>query len=200
VLLIALMVTDAYVGQWSWALYFALICSLGSVLGGIAGYAIGYYGGRPVLVRFVAPERITYVEQAFDRYGVWAVAVAGFTPVPYKVFTIAAGAFRFNVPRFVLASAVSRSLRFFAVASVMALLGVPGQQWLEANLVLFTVAVVLLLALAVFVLHRWAARRRRARAKALEAVYGTTSPGGQVQIEPDNEPGTQSSERRPSET
>ena len=122
-LLIALCLLPAHAGTWSWAMAAAAICSAASVGGGLFGYAIGRYGGRPLLKRLISAEKIAYVEHVFGRYDVWAVGVAGFTPIPYKVFTIASGAFRLNVPRFLLASAISRSARFFSVAALCVLFG-----------------------------------------------------------------------------
>jgi len=95
----------------------ALICSVGSVLGGMFGYLIGWVGGRPLLHKFFSESKIQVVKSAFEKYEVWAIAVAGFTPIPYKVFTLSAGAFEIPFKPFALVSAVSRSARFFLVAA-----------------------------------------------------------------------------------
>jgi len=95
----------------------ALICSVGSVLGGMFGYLIGWVGGRPLLHKFFSDSKIQVVKSAFEKYEVWAIAVAGFTPIPYKVFTLSAGAFEIPFKPFALVSAVSRSARFFLVAA-----------------------------------------------------------------------------------
>ena len=107
VLLIALGVTRPEM-----AVYFGLVCSLGSVLGGGAGYAIGYWGGYPVLRKLFDHEKVAAVQRLYDRYNAWATGIAGLTPIPYKVFTIGGGAFRIDFKVFMLASAVARSLRF----------------------------------------------------------------------------------------
>ena len=96
VLLIALCMANSPMSFW-----YALICSLGSTLGGMLGYGIGRIGGRPLLERWVRAERINLVQRYYQRWDVWAVAVAGFTPIPYKVFTISAGAFLLNFVRFI---------------------------------------------------------------------------------------------------
>jgi hypothetical protein len=93
--------------------WYALICSLGSTLGGMLGYGIGRIGGRPLLERWVRAERIQLVERHYQRWDVWAVAVAGFTPIPYKVFTISAGAFLLDFLRFVIASILTVHLPLF---------------------------------------------------------------------------------------
>ena len=101
----------------------ALICAVGSVLGGMFGYLIGWVGGRPLLHRLFSESKIQVVKRAFEKYEVWAIAVAGFTPVPYKVFTLSAGTFEIPFKPFALVSAVSRSARFFLVAGAIYLWG-----------------------------------------------------------------------------
>ncbi|MCD6487428.1 MAG: DedA family protein [Syntrophobacterales bacterium] len=98
---------------------YALICSLGSVSGGVVGYEIGYRFMD--LIGFRIVDFYGFIEQyyavgdLYNRYNAWAVGIAGFTPIPYKVFTISAGAFKINFVIFLIASAVSRSARFFLV-------------------------------------------------------------------------------------
>jgi membrane protein YqaA with SNARE-associated domain len=122
------------------ALRFALICTVGSVLGGVAGYAIGWGFwegvGRRILID-------TYgFEDAFERVGEMyrqnaflAVFTAAFTPIPYKVFTIAAGVFHDSVslPTLVLASIVGRGARFFLVAGLIARFGAPATRFIDAH-------------------------------------------------------------------
>lgn len=104
-------------------LYYAGITSIASTLGGMFGYFIGIRAGRPLLSRFVRKENIYKIEDMFARYGGWAVAVAGFTPIPYKVFTIASGVFRMNIATFFIAALLSRSARFFLESVVIMALG-----------------------------------------------------------------------------
>lgn len=110
---------------------FAFYTSLASIIGGMIGYFIGYS-----LWALVDSFFFNYVpgftESLFDRvmsnyheYGFWYVFAAGFTPIPYKVFTIASGVFKLNFFLFFLASTISRSLRFFAVAALFRRFG-PG--------------------------------------------------------------------------
>lgn len=103
---------------------FALICSLASVLGGIAGYMIGYFLWDGVS-HFFFQHIPGFTEDGFQKVlshyndsGFWYVFLAGFTPIPYKIFTIASGVFKLNFLLFVVASTISRSLRFFAVAAL----------------------------------------------------------------------------------
>ena len=93
-----------------------LVCTIGSVAGAIAGWLIGRWGGRPILDKLFQPEKVQQVERLYDRYGVSAVLIAAFTPIPYKVFTIASGVFRLNIFGFIVASVIGRGARFFLVA------------------------------------------------------------------------------------
>ncbi len=98
----------------------ALITTAGSVLGGLAGYAIGYgfmaSAGQWILDVYNFHAQFEKIRDLYLEYDIWAVAIAGFTPIPYKIFTIAAGAFDMDVWRFTLASLVSRGARFFLLA------------------------------------------------------------------------------------
>ena len=127
------------------AFYLALICSLGSILGGVLGYFIGWVGGRPLLHRLFSEAKIAVVKRAFEKYEVWAIAVAGFTPIPYKVFTLSAGTFEIPFRPFVLASALSRSARFFLVAACIYFFGEPVKAILEKYFNWFTLVFMVLL-------------------------------------------------------
>ena len=108
---------------------FAAAATGASVLGGILGYGIGALVWLSVsgfffdVIPGVTPEAFATVQGYYDRWGFWAVFAAGLTPVPYKVFTISAGVFGINFPIFVLASVLSRGLRFFLVAGLIHLYG-----------------------------------------------------------------------------
>jgi membrane protein YqaA with SNARE-associated domain len=105
------------------AFYFALLTTLTSVAGGLLGYAIGYFAFdalQPWLQESrYWPAYLTAVDW-FGRWGFWAVFIAGFSPIPYKVFTIAAGALSMALLPFAAASFIGRGLRFFLVAGLMA--------------------------------------------------------------------------------
>ena len=113
------------------SLKYALICSAGSVLGGCFGYLIGWQFMASVGTRIVdfygLTPKVEYIEVLYNKYDAWAVGIAGFTPIHYKVFTIAAGAFKINFSVFVVASLVSRSARFFLVGGLIYIFG-PGIQ------------------------------------------------------------------------
>lgn len=102
---------------------FALICTVASVIGGLIGYGIGSFAlevAMGLIERFGYQEKFQHVTSLFEQYGFWIVLVAGFTPIPYKVFTVAAGASGMMLLPFVLGSLVGRGLRFFMVAGLMA--------------------------------------------------------------------------------
>ncbi|MBW2622898.1 MAG: DedA family protein [Deltaproteobacteria bacterium] len=132
------------------AFLFALVCAIGSVLGGGLGYLIGLKGGRPFLKRWFKPEKVRLVENYYHRWDVWAVGVAGFTPIPYKVFTISAGVFNLNFPRFMVTSIVSRSARFFLVATLFFFFGERIRDLFEQYFALLTVAFFALLFLGFY--------------------------------------------------
>jgi membrane protein YqaA with SNARE-associated domain len=111
------------IGKPGRAFRFALVCSLGSVMGGALGYLLGYqfYAlvGQPVIDFYAATDQYERVRELFETWNAVAVAVAGFTPIPFKVFTIAAGAFQVHFLTFMLAAAASRSARFFLVSGLI---------------------------------------------------------------------------------
>lgn len=126
---------------WWWLA--ASLCTLGSVLGGIFGYFIGKLAfesvGRPLLSFLGREDGIATFQQFFEQFGWQIVFVAGFTPVPYKVFTIASGMFEVALPVFIAASIVSRGARFFLVAIVIALLGPIAKPLIEKYFGWFTI-------------------------------------------------------------
>jgi membrane protein YqaA with SNARE-associated domain len=101
---------------------FATIATVFSVLGGVAGYAIGVVSFEiiePWLAESHYWPAYETSREWFDRYGVWVIFVAGFSPIPYKVFTIAAGVAALNLPLFIVASIIGRGARFFLVSSLI---------------------------------------------------------------------------------
>ena len=122
--------------------YYAFISSIGSVLGGIAGYGIGLFLmdliGVPILHFYGLETKYEVVQALFQKYDAWAVAIAGFTPIPYKLFTIASGAFDISFGVFVIASVLSRSARFFLVATLIYFFGQPIKEFIEKYFNLLT--------------------------------------------------------------
>lgn len=138
------------------ALRYALVCSAGSVLGGIAGYGIGWLVWvevRGFFFTYIFSEEVFQrVAGLYDRWAFWAVFTAGFTPIPYKVFTIAAGVFEVSFPIFVVASALSRSARFILVAALLKRFGPPVKVFIDKHFNWLSLLFVVLLIGGFFVL------------------------------------------------
>lgn len=139
------------------ALVLALVTTIGSVAGGVFGYALGRYGGRPLLLRLFGEEKVAGVQALYRKYDVWAVFFAAFTPIPYKVFTVSAGVFALDFKRFIIASILGRAGRFFLVGAALALFGDQVQYYLT-NYFELAVTALALLALAGFVALRFVGR------------------------------------------
>ena len=137
------------VGRPDKALRFAFYTSLFSVLGGILGYAIGMFFmdtvGFRILEFYGVMDNYETIKQLYQKHDAWAVAIAGFTPLPYKVFTIAAGAFDINLLIFVLASAFSRSARFFIEAGLVWKFGPSIKDFIDKYFNLLSIAFVVCL-------------------------------------------------------
>jgi membrane protein YqaA with SNARE-associated domain len=146
VLLIALGVARPNRAYW-----YAFVCTVASVLGGALGYMIGWGFWHAVDQWFFAyvpgfkPEVFARVQGYYTEWGFVAVMIAGFTPIPYKVFTIASGVFAMNLPLFMLASSLSRGARFFIEGGLIARYGARMRDILERNFNLMTALFVVLL-------------------------------------------------------
>jgi len=125
-------------GARSKAIRFALVCSVASIVGGIAGYGIGYFSWWSGAEAYSAVALFFFnhipgfseqvflnIQEKYEIYNFLIVFTAGFTPIPFKIITISAGAFSVNFPMFLLASTVSRSARFFLVALLIRKFGEP---------------------------------------------------------------------------
>lgn len=121
------------------AFYFALVCTIASVLGGLAGYAIGYFlyetAGRWILDLYGGAEG-WYEKMAalFHEYGAWIILVKGLTPFPFKILTIFSGMVKFSLPLFVITSIIARGGRFFLVAGLLYVYGEKVRGFLEKHL------------------------------------------------------------------
>lgn len=117
--------------------YLALLTTIASVVGGVAGYAIGWFALdliEPLLVSSGYWDGYVRATEWFMRWGFLAVLAAGFSPIPYKVFTIAAGALHMLLPVFVLASFLGRGARFFLVAGILIWGGEPMERRLRQHI------------------------------------------------------------------
>lgn len=148
-------------GEPKQAYRFAFYCSLASVLGGMLGYALGLLVWDAGLDQFCFdyvpgfnPERFDKISELYGDYNFWIVFTAGFSPLPYKVFTIAAGVCHadVNFGMFMLASAISRSARFYLEAFLLRKYGDPVQVFIEKRLGLLSLLFCIILASGFFAL------------------------------------------------
>lgn len=127
----------------------AMVCTVGSVLGGLAGYGIGALlfdtVGQPVLEFYGYAEKFGAFQGLYNEWGAWIVFTAGLSPIPYKVFTIASGVTDLNLTVFIIASVLSRGLRFFLVAALFWKYGEPVRGFIERYLGLLTLLFCVLL-------------------------------------------------------
>ncbi|MEG2311981.1 YqaA family protein [Brevundimonas sp.] len=124
------------------AYFYATVCTVASVLGGVLGYAIGYFlepVGMAILSTLGKADTFEASKELFQKYGAWVIVVKGATPIPYKLITISAGVFQFNLALFFILSVLTRSARFFLVAFVLRRWGPPMLKIVERRLALFTV-------------------------------------------------------------
>lgn len=139
VLLIALAL-----GKPAKAFRFAIICSAGSIAGALVGYALGYYAWISADGSFTSFAQFFFnnipgftelvyfrIKDLFDQWNFWVIFTAGFTPIPYKVFTITSGVFQMNLFMFILASTISRSARFLLVAGLIWKYGPPIKGFID---------------------------------------------------------------------
>lgn len=128
---------------------YAVVCTLASIAGALLGYAIGMFlyeqAAVPILEFYGYLDKFERFREIFNAWGWWFVMIAGLTPFPYKVITIASGAAGLSLPIFVVASIVSRGLRFFIVSALLYFFGPPIRDFIERRLgLLFTLFMILL--------------------------------------------------------
>jgi membrane protein YqaA with SNARE-associated domain len=130
------------IAQRNRAFLFAIIATIGSVLGGALGYAIGFYLldklATPIINFYHYHTAFAAFQHKFAQYGVWVILIKGLTPIPYKIVTIAAGAAAFNFPLFIGASILTRGARFFLLAVLLRQFGPPVRVFIEKRLGLVT--------------------------------------------------------------
>lgn len=125
---------------------YAAVATAASVLGGFLGYAIGFYAfdaiGMPLLRFYGVTGQYDALHHLYDQWGAWLILIKGATPIPYKLVTIASGAFHFDLLIFAICSLISRGVRFFLVAGLLWRFGEPIRDFIEKRLTLvFAVSV-----------------------------------------------------------
>ena len=136
---------------------FALITTLASIIGGIAGYFLGYFAFdawlAPLIESYGYTEKLNTAMGWFEQYGIWVIFIAGFSPIPYKIFTISAGVLQMAFLPFLLASAVGRGARFYMVAGLMRFGGAKMEAKLRQYIEVLGWAVVALAVIAYLLLR-----------------------------------------------
>lgn len=135
---------------------YALICTIASVLGGVLGYAIGYFLQEFGLWLMAATGHAGGLEQFqcwYGKYGVWVILAKGLTPIPYKLVTIASGLAAFSFPIFIAASAATRGARFFLVAFIIKKFGPTLLPVVERRLALFAGILIALIVIGLTASH-----------------------------------------------
>lgn len=152
------MLIPMILAQRAKAWLYATIATVSSVLGGLAGYAIGYfifeYIGEPILAFYGYGAKFAQAKQMFIDWGVWILIAKGWTPFPYKILTISAGAFHMPLLPFIVASIVARAMRFYLVAALLYWFGEPIRDFIEKRLSVVT-SVFLVLLVGGFVAARF---------------------------------------------
>jgi len=121
------------------AIFFGVICTLFSVLGAVFGYGLGKWFGKPLLSKMISESLVEKTEGFFNRYGVWAILIAAFTPIPYKVFAILSGVLQLDMKKFLIASLIGRGGRFITLGVLIAMFGDDVRDFLENELQTITI-------------------------------------------------------------
>mgnify|MGYP001322316172 FL=1 len=123
------------------ALKFALFCTIGSVIGGVVGWLLGYFIGPSIEnillnIPWFTEEKFMEVKSAYNENGMLIIFLGAFTPLPYKIITITSGMAEINVIGFVLMSLIGRGIRFFIVAYLTKIFGMPALLFLQKHLLI----------------------------------------------------------------
>lgn len=137
------------------AFFFALFSTLGSTAGGTFAYLFGRYFGRALVQKVLHRRIIGSVQAYYQKYGYWAVAIAGFTPVPYKVFAIASGFFKIKLVPFIVISFFARGARYFLVSSLIFFIGPGIKDRLIQSLNVFSVIALTVVIMIVFIYKQY---------------------------------------------
>ena len=152
VLLIALVLASR---DKAWIM--ASVCTVFSVIGGLFGYIIGFFLftsiGDPILEFYGYQDHFSRFKSFYNDWGAWIVFAGGFTPIPYKVITIASGAVHLNLITFLVASIVSRGMRFFLVSALLWYFGPPVRKIIDKNLNFFAILFFAILLLGFIVIR-----------------------------------------------
>jgi membrane protein YqaA with SNARE-associated domain len=136
------------------AYFFALVCTLTSVLGGVFGYFIGIYAYELLLPFLQKMDYLQALEKAkewFYVYDIWIIAIAGFSPVPYKIFTISAGILLMPLLPFILISLLARGLRYYLICFLVKKFGKSADVWLQKHIDTLGYVLIIIFILVIYV-------------------------------------------------
>ncbi len=129
--------------------FYATICTVASVIGGLLGYAIGYYffetWGKDILSFYGMMGKYGALKDKYDQYGGWIILAKGMTPIPFKLLTIFSGAMHLALPVFIISSIGARAMRFYLVAGLLWKFGAPVRTFIEKHLTWVALAFLILL-------------------------------------------------------
>jgi undecaprenyl-diphosphatase len=161
------------------ALVYAGLVTVSSVLGALVGHWLGLRLGRPLVLKFISAKKVDRVETMFQKYGSWAVLIAAFTPIPYKVFAITAGALEMDRRPFIVVSIIGRGARFLLLGGLIFFFGEAMQEFIETRFEILTLLFSVLLVVSlvvVFIMVRWR------RANGLPSIKGEPSLGTDLEL------------------
>lgn len=146
----AIMFAPMVQADHSKAYRLATICAVFSILGGIAGYGLGWFAyetlAQPMLEKIGKLDSVAKFQDMADEYGALAVFGAGLTPFPYKVITILSGALKINFGVFIIASILARFAQFFLIAAIIRKFGNQAETFMKEKFGLFTIIAFIVLA------------------------------------------------------
>ena len=144
-----LLLIPMIIGNPDQAWWLATVATISSVCGGFLGYGIGHFAfetlGKRILRFYGLLDKFYAMEALYRRWGSWIIIIKGMTPIPYKIVTIASGAFRFSLVKFTVASIICRSMRFFLLAVLLWKFGEPIRDFIEGRLTLVSTVFVVVL-------------------------------------------------------
>jgi membrane protein DedA with SNARE-associated domain len=161
------------------ALVYAGLVTISSVLGALVGHWLGLRFGRPLVLRFISVHKVDRVEAMFLKYGSWAILIAAFTPIPYKVFAISAGVLEMDRRPFLLVSIIGRGARFFLLGGLIFFFGEAMQDFIETRFEILTLLFSILLVVSlvtVFMVLRWR------RSNGVPSLEGDQSLGTDLEL------------------
>ncbi len=137
------------------AFLYAAVATLFSALGGVVGYYVGYFGGKPLAERFFGKEKVAKVHRLYESYESLIILLAGFTPLPYKLFTVTSGVLFASLRKLFIFSLIGRGSRFFAEAALIYFFGREVQYFVIRNVNILSLVGGALLLLAFLIYRRY---------------------------------------------